>query len=369
MGVLSSDIIEPATLEACLAKSADEKANSAGDSRKAEAEEKAHTVSRIPWQELLLDWNFQAYVGVHLLAFAALFTTRISWRNFMLMAATYNLRMFGITGGYHRLLSHRSYRTYRPLQFLIACLGAAALQKGPLWWCSHHRHHHRHADTKKDAHSPMHLGFLWSHMGWFLATRDHVKPILGAIPDLAALREMRWLDQMHYIPPLMLAAGLWALGGWSALGWGFFVSTVACWHGTYCINSLAHVMGTRRYKCEFNTGCDARNNFVLSLVTLGEGWHNNHHCYMRSAKHGFYVWELDVTFYVLKLMAMLGLVWDLVMPPMDVLESKLEKSGTAYACRCGDEASLPEKIIYPSNSRHGKQRDAVPSMVECGRQS
>jgi len=205
-------------------------------------------------------------------------------------------------------------------QFAFAWLGTSSLQKGPLWWCSHHRHHHRTADTTADAHSPTAHGFWWSHCGWFLLTNRHATPLLGAVPDLVALPELRWLERFYLLPPAALALGCTALAGARGLAYGFVVPTVLCWHATYAINSVAHLRGWRRFGCEFNTNCTARNNLLLALLTLGEGWHNNHHRCMASAQHGFrQPFELDVTFYVLKVLEVTGLAWGLKRPPLELL--------------------------------------------------
>ncbi|GAQ87329.1 stearoyl-CoA desaturase [Klebsormidium nitens] len=282
--------------------------------------------------ELVAGVNFQVYAGIHVWALVAVLQWR-SWRLVGLCAAVYVLKMFGITGGFHRLLSHRSYKTSRTFQFAMAWLGCCAFQKGPLWWCSHHRHHHRTADTPADAHSPVQFGFWWSHVGWFLCSTASMDARLEAVPDLVRRAELRWLDKYHYIPPFLLAVALYAAGGWPYVGWGFMLSNVLCWHATYCINSLAHLVGRRRYSCEFQTHCDARNNAWLALATLGEGWHNNHHCYMRSAKHGFYPHEIDVTYALLRGLAALRLVWDLELPPMHQLEAR-RLGRDLYECRC-----------------------------------
>ena len=194
------------------------------------------------------------------------------------------------------------------------------MQKGPLWWCSHHRHHHRTADTDADAHSPVAHGFWWSHVGWFLLTDRHVEPLLGAVPDLVALPELHWLERFYLVPPASLAAAMWLYGGGRALCYGFCVATVLCWHATYAINSVAHLLGSRTFACQFNGPCTARNNLVLALLTLGEGWHNNHHRFMASALHGFVQpWEVDLTFYCIRLLEFLGLAWNLRKPPGDLI--------------------------------------------------
>lgn len=238
----------------------------------------------------------------------------------------YAVRMFAITGFYHRYFSHRAFRTSRPLQFVFALIGAASVQRGPLWWAAHHRHHHRHSDAIEDPHSPRH-GFWRSHMGWFLTRRAFVTD-LRRVPDLARFPELRWLDRFDVVVPLAMAAGLYALGAllehaWPTLGtngpqllvWGFFVSTVVLFHATVTINSLSHRFGRRR----FATSDDSRNNLWLALLTFGEGWHNNHHFYSSSARQGFRWWEIDLTWYGLRLMALLGLVRDLKPVPEWVL--------------------------------------------------
>ena len=244
----------------------------------------------------------------------------------LVAALLYAVRMFAITGFYHRYFSHRSFRTSRVLQFVFALVGAASVQRGPLWWAAHHRHHHRHSDSLDDPHSPRH-GFWRSHMGWFLTKRAFATD-LSRVPDLARYPELRWLDRYDVAVPAAMAVGLYALGevlerfapgldtsGPQLLVWGFFVSTVVLFHATVTINSLAHRFGSRR----FATTDDSRNNLWLALLTFGEGWHNNHHFYSSSARQGFRWWEIDLTWYGLRLMALLGLVRDLKPVPEWVL--------------------------------------------------
>ena len=248
----------------------------------------------------------------------------ISWVALITCAALYFVRMFAVTAVYHRYFSHRAYKTSRPVQFILALLGTSAVQKGPLWWAAHHRHHHRYADTEQDIHPPTVKGFWWSHVGWILSNR-YVATKMDAIRDFAKFPELRFLNRFHLLTPISLAAGLFGMGwllrdhapalhtsGLQMLTWGFFVSTVLLYHGTFTINSLAHVFGRRR----FNTKDTSRNSFVLSLITLGEGWHNNHHRYPASERQGFYWWEIDVTHYILKVMSWARIVWDLREPPL-----------------------------------------------------
>jgi stearoyl-CoA desaturase (delta-9 desaturase) len=234
-------------------------------------------------------------------------------------AALYVVRMFTLTGFYHRYFSHRTFKTSRAVQFLFALIGASCVQRGPLWWAAHHRNHHRHADTLLDPHSPGVVGFLRSHMGWFL-TAGAFRTDWSRIPDLKKFPELRWLDRYDTAVPVALALLLYGLGAWlrrvapqlgtsgaQMLVWGFFISTVVLFHATVTINSLAHGFGRRR----FDTQDDSRNNVWLALLTFGEGWHNNHHFYPGSTRQGFRWWEVDLTWYGLRLMAALGLVWHL----------------------------------------------------------
>lgn len=230
----------------------------------------------------------------------------------------YLVRMFAITAFYHRYFAHKSFKTSRLLQFVFALVGASATQRGPLWWAAHHRQHHRHADQNEDPHSPK-QGFIWSHMGWFLS-RKHFEANRSLVTDLARYPELRWLDRFDVVVPIVLAISLFLTGealalwqpelntnGWQLLVWGYFISTVLLIHATLLINSLAHKSGKRRYE----TNDDSRNNFWLALLTLGEGWHNNHHYHAASARQGFYWWEIDISFYLLWLMNKLGLIWDM----------------------------------------------------------
>ncbi len=273
-----------------------------------------------------LDWGrIVPFVAMHL-ACLAVFRVGVSATALATALALYALRMFAITGFYHRYFSHRAFKTSRAGQLLFALLGAAAAQRGPLWWAAHHRHHHAHADRPDDVHSPRQRGFLWSHVGWFLSRR-HFAPDLARVRDLQRYPELRWLDRFDILVPVALALAVFGAGAllergapalgtdrWQLLVWGFFVSTVLCYHATYTINSLAHVFGHRRYA----TLDDSRNNAWLALLTFGEGWHNNHHHYPNAARQGFYWWEVDLTYYGLRLLAALGLIWDLKPVPAAV---------------------------------------------------
>ncbi|MHC4217605.1 MAG: acyl-CoA desaturase [Planctomycetota bacterium] len=250
-----------------------------------------------------------------------------SWTAVGVAAFLYLVRVFAITGFYHRYFSHRTFRTSRVFQLAMAIIGNSAVQRGPMWWAAHHRHHHNHSDQDPDLHSPTLRGFLMSHTGWFL-TRAGFATKTRLVRDWSRFPELRFIDRFDWFVPVLLAVGLFGLGellarvapslgtnGWQLLIWGFFVSTVVLYHATYTINSLAHRFGHQR----FETDDDSRNSFWLALITLGEGWHNNHHHYPASARQGFYWWEVDLTYYALKVLAWCGLIWDLRPVPARVL--------------------------------------------------
>ncbi|MDF1566250.1 MAG: acyl-CoA desaturase [Deltaproteobacteria bacterium] len=253
------------------------------------------------------------FYAVHLGALLTPFILGLSWEGVAIALGFYFLRMVGVTLGYHRYFSHRAFKTSRAFQFVLAVLATSSSQKGVLWWAAHHRHHHRFSDRADDLHSPR-KGFWWSHVGWFLCDKYQATQEEG-IRDFARYPELRWLDRNWGVVVVAFAALLFALGGWVWLLWGFFVSTTLLWHGTFVINSLAHVFGRRRY----GTSDDSRNSFLLAVLTCGEGWHNNHHHYQSSSNQGFYWWEWDPTYYLLKLLAAAGVVWDLRKPPERVL--------------------------------------------------
>jgi stearoyl-CoA desaturase (delta-9 desaturase) len=262
------------------------------------------------------------FISVHLACLLVIWAG-ISWTAVAACAILYYARAFGLTAGYHRYFAHKTYKTGRVFRFLLAALGASAAQMGPLWWAGHHRIHHRYVDTEADVHSPSRQGFWWAHVGWIVSDR-YLHTNEAVIKDFARFPELRWLDRFHWVPPVLLAAGLFGLGagldaarpelgtsGLQLLTWGFFISTVLLYHGTFFVNSLAHTWGTRR----FDTRDTSRNNLLITLLTLGEGWHNNHHRYPASERQGFYFWEIDPTHYLLKLLSWAGLVRELAVPP------------------------------------------------------
>ncbi|WCE03787.1 fatty acid desaturase [Pseudoxanthomonas sp. JBR18] len=276
-----------------------------------------------------IDWLRALPFALMHVACLAVIWVEASWFAVAVAVALYAVRMFAITGFYHRYFSHKAFKTSRPVQFVFAAIGASSVQRGPLWWAAHHRHHHRVTDTPADPHSPGQHGFWWSHMGWFLTPRGF-RTNWDAIPDLRRFPELRFLDRFDILMPVLLALGLFALGawledaapgletnGWQLLVWGFFVSTIVLFHATVTINSLSHRFGSRR----FDTRDDSRNNWMLALLTFGEGWHNNHHYFPGSARQGFRWWEVDLTWYGLKLLSWLGLVRDLKPVPAGLVRT------------------------------------------------
>ncbi len=266
-----------------------------------------------------VDWaHMLPFLAMHGACLAA-FWVGVSRIALAVSGFLYVLRMLAITGFYHRYFSHRAFQTSRVGQFIFGCLGASAVQRGPIWWAAHHRHHHAHADLPEDVHSPVQHGFFWSHMGWFMC-REHFGADMSRVNDLLKYPELRFLDRFDVLVPSLLGSAVFSLGmvlkqhdpalgtdGWQMLVWGFFISTVAVYHATYTINSLSHLFGTQRYR----TGDASRNNPWLAIVTLGEGWHNNHHHYPAAVRQGFYWWEFDLTFYFLKCLEVSGVIWAL----------------------------------------------------------
>jgi stearoyl-CoA desaturase (delta-9 desaturase) len=253
---------------------------------------------------------------VHLAALGS-FWTGFPAHAVWMAVALYLIRMWAVTAAYHRYFSHRSYKTSRVGQFVLAFLAETSAQRGALWWAAIHRHHHLHSDTPEDVHSPRHHGFFYAHVGWIF-NQNNWKPDYGTIRDLARYPELRWLDRFYLVPAVALGVACFLFGGWPGLFVGFFLSTVVLFHGTFAINSMAHEVGDQRYL----TGDDSRNHWFLALVTLGEGWHNNHHHYQSSTRQGFKWWEIDITYYVIKMMSWVGLVWDLREPPEAIIRGE-----------------------------------------------
>ncbi|MFM9888727.1 MAG: acyl-CoA desaturase [Burkholderiales bacterium] len=289
------------------------------------------TAAPVVIEKKRIDWpRVVPFIGLHL---GCLSVVWIGWSPAALLVAValYALRLFAITGFYHRYFSHRAFRTSRAIQCVFAVLGATAIQRGPLWWASQHRHHHAHADDEEDAHSPHRHGFLWAHMGWFLA-RENFATRSDLIKDLVKFPELRFLDRFDVLVPIAFGALLYGAGEWLAwarpelgtdgvmlLVWGLCISTVTLYHATFTVNSLAHTFGSRRYANRDRS----RNSLWLALVTFGEGWHNNHHHFPGSARQGFYPWEIDLTYYLLRALAAMGLIWDLRHVPIAIRDARV----------------------------------------------
>lgn len=263
------------------------------------------------WERL---FNVLGMVAIHGGAIAGLFVGARAI-DIVICVALYWVRMFAITGAYHRYFSHRGFKTSRAFQFLLALLGTTATQKGPLWWAATHRKHHRESDGPNDVHSPVQRGFWYSHIGWVLGD-EHDEYEQSDIKDFSKYPELRWLDRYHVVPVLVFIGLTVLFGGLHGITWWYCMSTALLMHFTFTINSLSHVWGSRR----FATTDDSRNNAVLAFFTMGEGWHNNHHRYMQTANQGFYWWQFDFTYYILKALSWVGLVWDLRKPPQRILD-------------------------------------------------
>ncbi|MBS2003634.1 MAG: fatty acid desaturase [Cyanobacteria bacterium SZAS LIN-5] len=287
----------------------------------------AENVRRLPRSSSPGRW--MPFILMHLACLSVFFTGTSPAA--LIMALTLCIaRMFAITAFYHRYFSHRSYKTSRIAQFLFAIAGLTAVQRGPLWWAAHHRHHHQHADAELDTHSPVRKGFLWAQIGW-ITVEANMPTDYSRIPDLVKYPELVFLNRFDWVVPVLLGATVFWSGaalerlypslhtsGPQFLAWGF-VSTVMVFHITGAINSLAHQFGTQ----EFETGDNSKNNFLLGLITLGEGWHNNHHRYPGCVRQGLEWWQIDLTYYVLLLMEKLGIIWELNKVPNTVQAKEL----------------------------------------------
>ncbi|WRQ89808.1 acyl-CoA desaturase [Actomonas aquatica] len=305
-----------------------------------------------------VDWvRVMPFAVLHLGCFGVIWT---GWSPFAAWSAValYFLRMFAVTGIYHRYFSHKTYSTSRFGQFLLAVWGGTTVQRGPLWWAYHHRHHHQHSDDEEDAHSPHVHGFWWSHIGW-ITSRRNFPTDYSKVKDLAKFPELVFLNRFDIVVPLLFAASMFGLGaalerfapglgttGPQMLVWGFFISTTALFHGTSCINSMAHLMGRRRFK----TTDDSRNSFILAIICLGEGWHNNHHRYQSSTRNGFYWWEIDPTYYGLKLLSWTGLIWGFKAVPQSVLAE-------------GEHADHHRTVEAAARSEHVHVRSSLKKVV------
>ena len=242
------------------------------------------------------------------------FWSGVTWQSLFLCAVLFVGRAWAVTAGYHRYFSHRTFKTSRIMQFLLAFFAETSSQKGALWWAAHHRVHHKFSDQPGDVHSPVQDTFWYAHVGWLFDESADTR--WDKIQDFAKYPELVWINKCWVVPPTLLGVACFLIAGWPGLFIGFFLSTALLWHNTFLINSATHMWGKRR----FDTPDDSRNNWVTAILTLGEGWHNNHHYYQSCCRNGFYWWEIDVTYYVIKALSWLGLVWDIREPPQSILD-------------------------------------------------
>lgn len=289
------------------------------DLHASESESKIH-VKKIDWLRTI------PFVFLHVACLGVIWVGT-SWTAVSVCIALYFIRMFAVTGIYHRYFSHKTYKTSRPFQFVLAVFGATTVQRGALWWAAHHRHHHLYSDQPEDVHSPVQHGFFWSHMGWIM-NNTNFGTKTKFVPELLKYPELVFLNRFDTLVPILFATGIFYFGkflgaaypslgtsGPQMLVWGFFISTTLLFHGTQTINSLSHIFGSQRYA----TGDTSKNNFLLALLTMGEGWHNNHHYYMSSTRQGFVWWEVDITYYLLKMLSWTGLIWNLQPVPRHLI--------------------------------------------------
>ena len=258
-------------------------------------------------------------VAFHLGAIAALFM--FSWSALAVaLVLLYIAGSFGIGMGYHRLLTHRGYKTYKWVEYLLTICATLALEGGPFFWVATHRVHHQNTDVEGDPHSPRDGGF-WAHAGWIITGRamhNHSDALLPYVPDLRKDKFHTFISKWHWLPITILGLILLLVGGWKFMMWGIFLRTVVGLHCTWLVNSATHMWGRQR----FLTGDTSKNSFWVALLTYGEGWHNNHHAHPQSARHGLAWYEIDMNWYAISVLSMLGLVWDVKAPRLDALEKK-----------------------------------------------
>lgn len=291
------------------------------------------TPSRLPRWAIMVR-RYSPFASIHL-AIISIFFVQFSWGLLWATAFTYAFLMVGMSGWMHRYFSHRTFRTSRAFQFIMAFWAGCAAQRGTLWWAAHHRRHHAFAETVDDPHSPIMLSFWRSHMAWIFEDA-HQPSNYKWVRDLARYPELRFLDTWYWTPPIVFWScfalfGAWwgghnGMGAWSGavamMAWGPVLGTILAYHATFCINSVTHLWGTRRY----DTGDDSRNVSWLSYINFGEGWHNNHHYYPHSANLGFHWWQFDPTYYLILLAEKVGLVWDVKKAPLRAVEGQVRRA-------------------------------------------
>ncbi|MCA1567752.1 MAG: acyl-CoA desaturase [Acidobacteria bacterium] len=272
-----------------------------------------------------VDFSGVLFVVVfHVLTIVGVFVVGSSLYLVGLGFLSYSIRVWVITAGYHRYFAHRSYQTSRAFQFIIGLLGTLAVERGPLWWATMHRLHHRYADQEQDVHSPFQDGLLWAYIGWMHSKNNCATTDYSKVKDFSNYPELRWLNRFYLIPPLVVGILLLILCSQAVFVWVVLVGTVIQWHTLFFSNTACHIFGSRR----FNTNDTSRNNLLCAIILMGEGWHNNHHYYARSARQGFYWWEVDVSYYSIKLLEKLGIVWNVREIPRHILARGLRSAAT-----------------------------------------
>ncbi len=253
-------------------------------------------------------------VAFHIGAIAALFF--FSWGAFLTAVVLYIFAInMGIGMGYHRLLTHRGYKTPKWIEYFLAVCGTLSLEGGPIFWVATHRVHHQLSDKTGDPHTPTEGGW-WAHLGWILSGESlHAQTVmLGRYaPDLTKDRFHVWLSKYHWVPLTLVGLGLLAIGGWKWVLWGIFLRVTLGLHSTWLVNSATHMWGSRR----FPTRDESRNNWWVALLTGGEGWHNNHHAHPVSARHGLKWYEFDPNYYGIWVLKQLGLARDIKIAQYD----------------------------------------------------
>jgi len=271
-------------------------------------------------------------VAFHVGAIAALFM--FSWKALAFAAILWWITgSLGIGMGYHRLLTHRGYKTYKPVEYFLTICSTLTLQGGPMFWVATHRMHHQNTDVEGDPHSPRDGGF-WAHMGWIMTGRqlhNHSSALLPYIPDLRKDKFHVWISKWHWLPISVLGIVIFAVGGIQYLMWGIFLRTVVGLHATWLVNSATHMWGSQR----FLTGDTSKNSFWVAMLTFGEGWHNNHHAHPQSAKHGIAWYEFDMNWMGISALRMLGLAWDIKLPKLKPAENVPDKAPVAVAGMVG----------------------------------
>ena len=268
-----------------------------------------------------VNWGITAFmVALHIAALAAAFF--FTWKALLLSVVMWWVAgSLGIGMGYHRLLTHRGYKTPKWVEYFLTTCGTLAFEGGPISWVATHRIHHQNTDKEGDPHSPRDGGF-WAHMGWILTGRAMHRDrseLLPYAPDLRKDKFHLWMSKWHVIPSIVVGIAFYAVGGWPWVFWGVFVRTVLSLHFTWLVNSATHIWGTQR----FDTGDTSTNSFWVAFLTFGEGWHNNHHAFPTSARHGLRWWEIDVSYWVILAMSLTGLAWKVRVPAIQSIQARL----------------------------------------------